>query len=77
MVKNQLGHAHKAKTTKKKTKTTGLVSKYSGMFTRFIWLFGLAFDITHAVLKISLATMPHALGRLMGSDIQTGSHLCI
>ena len=38
------------------------------MCTNIILLFSLALDKTYAVLKISFATMPHALGPHMGSD---------
>ena len=37
--------------------------------TKIILLPSLAFDETYAVLKISFATMPHAVGLHMGSDI--------
>ena len=59
----------------KQTKTKGLISKNSGVqtgghvYTEIILLFSLALDITYAVLKISFATMPHALGPYTGSDI--------
>ena len=39
------------------------------MCTKIILLPSLAFDETYAVLKISFATMPHAVGLHMGSDI--------